>query len=504
MFGQDELNRAVSLLNHILKKDSDSALSSAKELCELCFGKSFAREVENNGVLRHRSLTGPEDNIQYFGILYENAPLSGIYENFSLVLFPDNSDNPTQLLLCYGIGTGGITDDAELLAVPWVQRSIKLLLKFIQNEKWNVEDTITFVKDNLTDEFSSIPDTIRVSLGNFARYDGLWKKYGKYLPSVCVIDVNENGARTFLSHLILYAKIRNWPLLTNFERFWQNNLFPKIMSVWRDYPTVEKLSNYLLERKYLILQGPPGTGKTYYAEKIAENLKSQSNIGGYDIIQFHPSTSYEDFVEGIKPDTTANELIFRKYNGPLLEVISKVMDDKGYLLIVDEINRGDLAKILGEAIFLFEPGEERKIKLRSGIEIKMPRNFYLLGTMNTADRTIAILDFAIRRRFAFVNIYPYLEKLENILNEKNANEETKNLAIQYFNVIQEIFFKYASDEELNLQPGHTYFIATSKSELVRRLKYELVPLLKEYLIEGRLSLAKNEILAIIDKIENEN
>jgi len=173
------------------------------------------------------------------------------------------------------------------------------------------------------------------------------------------------------------------------------------------------------------------------------------------------------------------------------------------LLIIDEINRGDLAKILGEAIFLFEPNEERTIKLKSGKEITMPKNLYVIGTMNTADRTIAILDFAIRRRFAFIDVWPSSEELRKILEEKKVEERTKNLALKYYNEIQNIFFKYATDEELHLQPGHTYFIATSEKELKSKLKYEVVPLLQEYLIEGRLSIAKNEILAFIEKLQEE-
>ncbi len=236
-------------------------------------------------------------------------------------------------------------------------------------------------------------------------------------------------------------------------------------------------------------------------------MKQETEISGYEIIQFHASTSYEDFVEGIKPDTNSNQLIFIEHKGPLLEVIEKAeeakRENKGYLLIIDEINRGDLAKILGESIFLLEPTEERKIKLRSGKEIIMPQNLYIIGTMNTADRTIAILDFAIRRRFAFVDVWPSGQKLREILNVNGTNEETKNKALEYYNRIQNIFFKYASDEELHLQLGHTYFIVNSKEELENKLKYEIAPLLQEYLYEGRLSIAKNEIISFIAHILGE-
>lgn len=133
----------------------------------------------------------------------------------------------------------------------------------------------------------------------------------------------------------------------------------------------------------------------------------------------------------------------------------------------------------------------------------MPENLYIMGTMNTADRTIAILDFAIRRRFAFIDIWPSGEKLEEILKEKGVDEEIRDSAIKYYNEIQNIFFKFATDDELHLQPGHTYFIVNSKDELKNKLKYEIAPLLQEYLNEGRLSIAKNEVLSFIDHASGE-
>ncbi len=507
MFNQKYVELAEQLLESIRLKNADQSLNNAKQLFEEVFGKRFAEEIDKNGILRYKSLSGPEDNIHYLGVLYKNATQSGVYENFSLVLFPDNKGVPGQLLLCFGIGTGGITDDVEWLGIPWVKRSIKLLLRLVKRKLWNTADTKTFVKDDLTDEYSEIPEGIKSNLGNFSTYTELWKKYGKYLPSVCVINPDENGARAFLSHLVLYAKFRNWPLRKDFQEIWKNNLLPGLADMWRSYPRDQDLAKYLLQRKYIILQGPPGTGKTYLAEKIAKYLKENSQkITGYKIIQFHASISYEDFVEGIRPDTTSNQLIFKEYKGPLLESIEGAgeaeEENKGYLLIIDEINRGDLAKILGEAIFLFEPNEKRKIKLRSGKEVTMPENLYIIGTMNTADRTIAILDFAIRRRFAFIDVWPSRKELEEILKEKGVDEKTKESTINHYKDIQNIFFKFATDEELYLQPGHTYFIAKSEDELKNKLKYEINPLLQEYLNEGRLSIAKNEILSFIEHIRD--
>ncbi len=503
MFKPKYIELAKELMQTIHDKNADRSLEKSKKLFEGIFGKKFSEGIDQNGILRYKSLTGSDENIQYWGVLYEGATLSGVYENFSLVVFPDKSEDSSQLLLCYGIGTGGITDDANWLGIPWVKRSIKLLLRYIKEQNWNVEGTSVFIKDDITDEYADIPESVKNDLGNFSSYSELWRKYGRYLPSVCVINANEQGAKAFLTHLLLYSKFRNWPFRKEFQKVLENKLLPNLIELWRVYPDINELSNYLLQRKYIILQGPPGTGKTYLAEAIAKKLKNDLRIDDYEIIQFHTSVSYEDFVEGIIPATNSANLIFKEHKGPLLESIEKAskseISGKGYLLIIDEINRGDLAKILGEAIFLFEPTEQRKIKLKSGKEVKIPEKFYIIGTMNTADRTIAILDFAIRRRFAFIDIWPSSKKLEEILNQKEVDNSTKELALKYFNRIQNIFFKYATDDELHLQPGHTYFIVNSVNELKRRLKYEVAPLLREYLAEGRLTLAKNEILAFLEE-----
>jgi len=226
MFKQNYINLAKNVLQSIRNKSVEESLKTSKTLLQEIFGKSFTEAIDKNGILRFNSLKGPEENVQYWGLLYENAPQSGVYENFSLVLFPDNTENPSQLLLCYGIGTGGITDDAEWLGVPWVKRSINLLLKLIKKESWNVANTATFVKDDITDEYTAIPETIKSNLGNFSNYIELWRKYGKHLPSVCVIEPNDNGAKAFLSHLILYSKFRDWPLRKEFQNVWENSLLP--------------------------------------------------------------------------------------------------------------------------------------------------------------------------------------------------------------------------------------------------------------------------------------
>ena len=155
------------------------------------------------------------------------------------------------------------------------------------------------------------------------------------------------------------------------------------------------------------------------------------------------------------------------------------------LLIIDEINRANLSNVLGPVFYLFEKysGANRIFKIKVGdIEIdKLPENLYVIGTMNTADKSLAVVDFALRRRFTWITIKPHIIDCGNFMKK-------------YFLEFEDIFMRHATDEELNLQPGQSYFIAENEDEMKRRLKYELMPLIKEYINEGFLLSAKDEFI----------
>lgn len=503
MFKKDDILKAIDLLKSIKDCEVENSLNKSKELLQEIFGSTFVKDIDSNGMLRYKSLTGADESVKYWGLLYDGAATSGPYENFSLVIMPFNTQEKTsnQLLISFGIGTGGVTDDATWLAMPWVKRSIHNLLRYTRSQKLNKTQTETFLKDDLLDENSSVPSEIIANTGDFSMYVHLWKKYGKYLQSICIIDLDENGATTFLSHLILYGKFREWNHLKKFNDILNLYLIPTLYNYWRGYPSEELIKSILMDRKFIILQGPPGTGKTYLSVELAKSLKRKEIISDVEIIQFHSSLNYEDFVSGLKPDTTNNEnLVFKQVKGPLVSCIEKAQSAKAVLLIIDEINRADIAKVLGEAINLFEPGERRVVRLRSGQPLKMPDNLYVIGTMNTADRSIAILDYAIRRRFAFIDIWPSKEILERFYN--NSDNDAAELALELFDHVQTIFYEYADDVDLHLQPGHSYFMAENKQKLFRKLNFELIPLLREYISEGRLVLAKNSLTTFIEMIEN--
>ncbi|MEU7616498.1 AAA family ATPase [Micromonospora rifamycinica] len=174
----------------------------------------------------------------------------------------------------------------------------------------------------------------------------------------------------------------------------------------------------LREKKQIVLYGPPGTGKTYLAQALAQFLTGQAD-GAHRLVQFHPSYSYEDFFEGFRPRaTTDGGLGFALEPGPLKQLVAQAKDDPSqvHVLIIDEINRANLAKVFGELYFLLEY-RDRSIQLQysPSDDFTLPPNVYLIGTMNTADRSIALVDAAMRRRFYFQPLFPGEPPLDGLL-----------------------------------------------------------------------------------------
>ena len=201
------------------------------------------------------------------------------------------------------------------------------------------------------------------------------------------------GARHVVqAFLDLYAQERGWQVLQAFKAESEALLG----AIWdRTFETVDaaRVDALLRERRFVILQGPPGTGKTRLAEEVRRDF-----FGGRGItVQFHPAVTYEDFVVGLSPDAQAGSLRFGVRPGWLIEA-ARVAKDGPAVLVLDEINRADLAKVLGEAVFLFEPGEVGGASARTvrsahavdgAFDFRLPEGLYVLGTMNTADRSIA-------------------------------------------------------------------------------------------------------------------
>lgn len=242
------------------------------------------------------------------------------------------------------------------------------------------------------------------------------------------------------------------------------------------------LKNLLLNKKNIILQGAPGVGKTYTAKRLAYSILGEKDINKVKMIQFHQSYGYEDFIMGYRPKETGFELA----EGPFYKFCKKAEEDSEnkYFFIIDEINRGKLSKIFGELLMLIEP-DKRGQSLRllyKDEEFSVPKNLYIIGMMNTADRSIAMIDYALRRRFAFYDFKPAFET-ENFINYKNKFNNAKYTSL--INEIIKLNKEIASDCSLGsgFQIGHSYFCNNKEINdewLNSVVEYEIIPLLKEY------------------------
>ena len=194
-----------------------------------------------------------------------------------------------------------------------------------------------------------------------------------------------------------------------------------------DVDYLREIEQMLEEKRQVIFQGPPGTGKTYVARRLARTLAGADER--VRLVQFHPSYAYEDFVQGFRPTLDAEgRAIFEVRDGPLVQMAKQAKNASGqkHFLVIDEINRGNIAKVFGELYFLLEYREE-PMRLQYAEEgdpdFRLPDNLYIIGTMNTADRSIALVDLALRRRFSFFEFHPDKEPVKGLLERwlsKNA------------------------------------------------------------------------------------
>ena len=180
---------------------------------------------------------------------------------------------------------------------------------------------------------------------------------------------------------------------------------------------LEEIEVLLEDKKQVIFQGPPGTGKTYVAQALARHLAGSEDR--VTLVQFHPSYSYEDFVQGFRPTLVDGQPGFELRDGPLLRAAEQARNDSDpqakHFLVIDEINRGNLARVFGELYFLLEYRDSEVTLQYSDDPFSLPDNLYIIGTMNTADRSIALVDLALRRRFYFVEFHPDEEPVKSVL-----------------------------------------------------------------------------------------
>ncbi len=256
--------------------------------------------------------------------------------------------------------------------------------------------------------------------------------------------------------------------------------------------TFEKIIGLLKHKHNIILQGAPGVGKTFIAKRLAYYLIGYKDEAKVEMIQFHQSYSYEDFIQGYRPDDNGG---FSLQNGVFYDFCMKAQDDpqSKYVFIIDEINRGNLSKIFGELMMLVESdkrGKEFAIPLTyaktADARFHIPENIYFIGTMNTADRSLAMVDYALRRRFAFMVLQPHFTKrFKRFLLSKEVSEKTIDLIHGKMTKLNDTI----RNDNKNLGPGycigHSFFCPKGRIEDEKKwlgliLDHEIKPLIDEY------------------------
>jgi 5-methylcytosine-specific restriction protein B len=230
-------------------------------------------------------------------------------------------------------------------------------------------------------------------------------------------------------------------------------------------------------KQQAIIQGPPGTGKTFLAQKLAQYLIAGGD-GFSDIIQFHPAYTYEDFIQGIRPQSQDGQLTYPIVPGRFLEFCTKAESCQDTcVLVIDEINRANLSQVFGELMYLLDD-RDRTVKLASGQLFRIPTNVRIIGTMNTADRSIALVDNALRRRFAFIPVYPNHE----VLRQYHQREGT-GFPVDILTSILEDVNRAINNKHYEL--GISFFLTKTLAEDIQDIwEMEIEPYLEEYFFDN--------------------
>ena len=286
------------------------------------------------------------------------------------------------------------------------------------------------------------------------------------------------------------------------EGFHECNLQTLATEFHLSYEFLEEIKALLCDKHQVIFQGPPGTGKTYVAQALANCLAGAEDR--VTLAQFHPSYAYEDFVRGFRPTmTTSGQAGFTLRDGPLLRAAQIAREEPGakHFLIIDEINRGNISKVFGELYFLLEY-RDKKIRMlyqQDGEDdFSLPPNLYIIGTMNTADRSIALVDLALRRRFYFIEFHPDTDPVKSVLRKwltKNAPDLEWVAAVVEETNRQLEEYKHAAI-------GPSYFMkeGLQKEDVPRIWKHSVLPYVEELLFGDDMKIKQLQFKSLCGKV----
>jgi 5-methylcytosine-specific restriction protein B len=466
------------LLAIIHSRSSESWSERNKAAFEILFGAPsgrYRKDARDTVTLRAPEIAA-DSGVPFAAYIHPSNPTSGPYSGLSFVLFPVPGE---PCLLGMVVGTQGLSPDEAILGRPGHARKMYAICAWL-NQQFGQGELVAWAKQDPTRVDLDIPHNVKEL---WPPYQKVFERYGKVLYALYKPTDDQRATEAAITAMldVMFEERGQTPLAQfraeseRIQTAWFEHLMPST--------TRDQVTELLQSRRYVILQGPPGTGKTRLARQILQD--EYSSFGRS--VQFHPNTTYENFGGGLAPvrDDGALGFQFAPAPGFLMEAAAAAAGNstRNHLLHIDEINRADLGKILGEAVFLLEPEPEspREITLPYDFgepfhrTLSLPPNLHILGTMNSADRSIAIVDLAVRRRFAFLSLWPNMEVVE---------EYGCRLTQKAFRDLISIFVEHAPDDALPLVPGHSYFLGQDEARAPLSLRTNLAPLLMEYLAQG--------------------
>ena len=251
-------------------------------------------------------------------------------------------------------------------------------------------------------------------------------------------------------------------------------------TLWVDAQLRELIETLSDRTPQVILAGPPGTGKTWVAEKLALHMTS-GRAGAVSVVQFHPTYAYEDFVQGLRPVAGDRGIEFQVRDGPLVALADAARAvDHPVVLVIDEINRANLASVFGELMYLLDK-RDKEIRLLHGRSFSIPKNLFVVGTMNTADRSIRSIDIALRRRFEIFECFPS----SSLIDRYYADTDRRNDVVDLAGGLDRLNGRLEEYLDKHHQIGHTFFMRPEfdSRELQRTWQRQIYPLLEEYLFD---------------------
>lgn len=305
------------------------------------------------------------------------------------------------------------------------------------------------------------------------------------------ISIGEIGSDSFLRNMREFAiKVRDFkasvpsksgkvkenneePVIPNAPIYDREQLLKETLI---DGPITDAWLRAIQRKRRAVFYGPPGTGKSFLVERLAKHIV-QDSPGIIDIVQFHPSYTYEEFIQGIRPRSIDGRLDYPLVEGRFLSFCNKARERSGScVMIIDEINRAELSRVFGELMYVLEDSN-RQVTLASGDQFSIPENVFILGTMNTADRSIAVVDHALRRRFAFIPLFPDYKVLRAFHDARKTGAKLDGLIAILHKVNKEI-------DDRRYEIGVSFFMDEQLADHLEDIwTMEIEPYLEEYFFD---------------------